>query len=257
MDLELWQLAVTVGRDPRPARRSCAHSPQELAADYAAGALPAVAQTGLPGLPRRVRPPRRGGDRPWHAAVVRGTGPYPRHDHQLPAGGGPRAGPGPAVRPGCGTRRGQDPQPRGTGRGPEPLAGAGWSALPAPGPAAVRAARTAQVLHRPGARGNAPAARRRSAPSWPGPARSPTADDVYFLEFDEVRVGLRGADLKGLVADRRAALRRRTARRRHIPRLLLSDGTDVEAAVHGQVRPLPAPSPAHRRRPAPPPERSG
>ena len=56
------------------------------------------------------------------------------------------------------------------------------------------------------------------------------ADDVYFLELDEVRVGLRGADLKGIVADRRR-LYDVELRRRRIPRLLLSDGTDVEAAM--------------------------
>jgi pyruvate,water dikinase len=57
-----------------------------------------------------------------------------------------------------------------------------------------------------------------------------TADDIFFLYFDEIRVGLRGAELKGLVADRRR-LYDRELRRRHIPRLLLSDGTDVEAAM--------------------------
>jgi pyruvate,water dikinase len=56
------------------------------------------------------------------------------------------------------------------------------------------------------------------------------ADDVYFLEFDEVRVGLRGADLKGIVAGRHR-IYDVELRRRRIPRLLLSDGTDVEAAV--------------------------
>jgi pyruvate,water dikinase len=56
------------------------------------------------------------------------------------------------------------------------------------------------------------------------------AGDVYFLEFDEVRVGLRGADLRGIVAGRRR-LYDVELRRRRIPRLLLSDGTDVEAAV--------------------------
>jgi rifampicin phosphotransferase len=55
-------------------------------------------------------------------------------------------------------------------------------------------------------------------------------NDVFFLDFDEVRVGLRGADLRGLVADRRR-LYDRELRRRHIPRILLSDGTDVEAAM--------------------------
>ena len=56
------------------------------------------------------------------------------------------------------------------------------------------------------------------------------ADDVFFLDFDEIRVGLRGADLHGIVADRRR-LYDIELRRRRIPRLLLSDGTDVEAAM--------------------------
>jgi pyruvate,water dikinase len=61
-------------------------------------------------------------------------------------------------------------------------------------------------------------------------------DDVFFLDFDEVRVGLRGADLRGIVADRRR-LYDRELRRRHIPRILLSDGTDVEAALLAKTPP--------------------
>ncbi|HSO15866.1 MAG TPA: PEP-utilizing enzyme, partial [Arthrobacter sp.] len=56
------------------------------------------------------------------------------------------------------------------------------------------------------------------------------ADDVFFLDFDEIRVGLRGADLHGIVTARRR-LYDTELRRRRIPRLLLSDGTDVEAAL--------------------------
>jgi pyruvate,water dikinase len=56
------------------------------------------------------------------------------------------------------------------------------------------------------------------------------ADDVFFLDFDELRVALRGAGMQDLVAGRRR-LYDVELRRRHIPRLLLSDGTDVEAAV--------------------------
>lgn len=56
------------------------------------------------------------------------------------------------------------------------------------------------------------------------------AGDVFFLDFDELRVGLRGADLKGIVTGRRR-LYDVELRRRRIPRLLLSDGTDVEAAA--------------------------
>ncbi len=56
------------------------------------------------------------------------------------------------------------------------------------------------------------------------------ADDVFFLDFDEARVGLRGADLHGPVTDRRQIYNRELQRRR-IPRILLSDGTDVESAL--------------------------
>ncbi|MGN7198566.1 PEP/pyruvate-binding domain-containing protein [Arthrobacter sp. SAFR-044] len=54
--------------------------------------------------------------------------------------------------------------------------------------------------------------------------------DVFFLDFDELRVALRGADLKDVVAGRRRTYDVEL-RRRRIPRLLLSDGTDVEAAM--------------------------
>ncbi|EMY32259.1 PEP/pyruvate-binding pyruvate phosphate dikinase, partial [Arthrobacter crystallopoietes BAB-32] len=56
------------------------------------------------------------------------------------------------------------------------------------------------------------------------------ADDVFFLDLAEARVGLRGAELQGITVERRRNYAREM-RRRHIPRLLLSDGTDVEAAM--------------------------
>jgi phosphohistidine swiveling domain-containing protein len=55
------------------------------------------------------------------------------------------------------------------------------------------------------------------------------ADDLWFLRMSEVRRGLAGEDLRGLVAERRAEYAREM-RRRHVPRVLLSDGTDAEAA---------------------------
>jgi phosphohistidine swiveling domain-containing protein len=54
------------------------------------------------------------------------------------------------------------------------------------------------------------------------------ADDVFYLDLVEARNALDGADLHGVVAERRAEYEREL-RRRHIPRLLLSDGTEVEA----------------------------
>ncbi|MFE3453855.1 PEP/pyruvate-binding domain-containing protein [Nonomuraea sp. NPDC059194] len=55
-----------------------------------------------------------------------------------------------------------------------------------------------------------------------------TADDVYFLDFRETRAALGGGYLGALVAERRAAYEQEV-RRRHVPRVLLSDGTEPEA----------------------------
>ena len=60
--------------------------------------------------------------------------------------------------------------------------------------------------------------------------RLASADDVFFLSLPEVRRALAGEDMRSIV-DRRRAEYRRERGRRHIPRLLLSDGTDVEAEV--------------------------
>jgi pyruvate,water dikinase len=55
-------------------------------------------------------------------------------------------------------------------------------------------------------------------------------DDVYFLTLAEAREAVGGADMRELVAARRATHERERARR-YIPRVLLSDGTDAEAAL--------------------------
>ncbi len=61
-----------------------------------------------------------------------------------------------------------------------------------------------------------------------------TAEDIFFLDISEVRRGLAGEVLRDLVAERRQAYEIEL-RRRHIPRLLLSDGTELEA-VAGAAR---------------------
>jgi rifampicin phosphotransferase len=59
------------------------------------------------------------------------------------------------------------------------------------------------------------------------------ADDVFFLDLREVRSAVTGADHRSAVAERREVYAREL-RRRHIPRVLLSDGTEPEAlAVSG------------------------
>ena len=55
-------------------------------------------------------------------------------------------------------------------------------------------------------------------------------DDIFFLMLPEARRAVRGEDMRELVAARRSEFAREHARR-HLPRLLLSDGTDAEAAL--------------------------
>jgi pyruvate,water dikinase len=55
-------------------------------------------------------------------------------------------------------------------------------------------------------------------------------DDIFFLTLPEARRAAGGEDMRQLVAARRATFERERARR-HIPRILLSDGTDAEAAL--------------------------
>jgi pyruvate,water dikinase len=55
-------------------------------------------------------------------------------------------------------------------------------------------------------------------------------DDVYFLTLAEARDAVGGADMRAVVIERRATHVREQARR-YIPRVLLSDGTDAEAAL--------------------------
>ncbi len=62
------------------------------------------------------------------------------------------------------------------------------------------------------------------------------SDDVFFLDFAEVRRGLTGQSMRLLVDDRRTAYATEL-RRRHIPRLLLSDGTELEALAGLAERP--------------------
>ncbi|MFN2520614.1 MAG: PEP/pyruvate-binding domain-containing protein [Candidatus Limnocylindria bacterium] len=61
-------------------------------------------------------------------------------------------------------------------------------------------------------------------------------DDVWFLTLPELRRAANGEDARGIVSGRRAEYRREVARR-HIPRVLLSDGTDAEAAFAAPALP--------------------
>lgn len=74
--------------------------------------------------------------------------------------------------------------------------------------------------------------------------RVAAADDIWFLTLHDARRAVAGEDMHARVAERRAEYRREE-RRRHIPRVLLSDGTDAEAAfaspaTDGAIRGTPA-----------------
>lgn len=59
-------------------------------------------------------------------------------------------------------------------------------------------------------------------------------DDVYFLDFVQARAGLNGTDLHGVVAMARENYEAELGRR-HIPRVILSDGTEPEATARANV----------------------
>jgi pyruvate,water dikinase len=61
-------------------------------------------------------------------------------------------------------------------------------------------------------------------------ARIDQVDDIFFLDLGDARRGLAGEDLRALVVERREAYQQEL-KRRHIPRLLLSDGTEPEAVA--------------------------
>ncbi|AFR27322.1 PEP/pyruvate-binding domain-containing protein [Arthrobacter sp. Rue61a] len=57
-------------------------------------------------------------------------------------------------------------------------------------------------------------------------------EDIFFLDLDDVEIALAGDDVHEVVAERRAAYLQEL-RRKHIPRVLLSDGTEPEATASG------------------------
>lgn len=61
--------------------------------------------------------------------------------------------------------------------------------------------------------------------------RLESAGDIFFVTLPEARAALAGEDLRPLVCGRRAAYEQEM-RRRHVPRILLSDGTEPEVEAH-------------------------
>jgi rifampicin phosphotransferase len=64
-----------------------------------------------------------------------------------------------------------------------------------------------------------------------GIGRLENAEDIFFLSVPEAWAALAGADLRPLVRERRAVYESEV-KRRHVPRLLLSDGTEPTVETH-------------------------
>jgi len=236
MDLELWRLAVAVGQDPDARHMFRELRPDRLASRYRAGTLPRVAQESLRGFLARY----------GHRAVAEIDLGMPRWaeepDHLL----------------GMVTNylRVQDPEQAPDRQFARAASHADERVRELVGKATARSRLRGQLV--------ALCLRRvrqlsglRELPKFYivlvmaemhrqldaiGGELAKTgsiaaAGDVFFLDFDELRVALRGADLRKLVADRRR-MYDVELRRRHVPRLLLSDGTDVEAAVAARTAAL-------------------
>jgi phosphohistidine swiveling domain-containing protein len=72
---------------------------------------------------------------------------------------------------------------------------------------------------------------------WPvgqelaGATRLDSAGDIFFLSIPEAWAALTGEDLRTIVRERRAVYEQEIGRR-HVPRLLLSDGTEPAVETH-------------------------
>jgi rifampicin phosphotransferase len=75
--------------------------------------------------------------------------------------------------------------------------------------------------------------------------RLEVAEDVFFITLPEARAALEGADTRALVREHRADYEHELSRR-HVPRILLSDGAEPTAQTHtagsadGMLRGTPA-----------------
>ncbi|MGX1162149.1 pyruvate,water dikinase [Arthrobacter sp. SLBN-100] len=237
MDLELWPLAVSLGSDEEARRAFMELKPGELAARYRAGTLPASAQSGLQAFLSEY----------GHRAVAEIDLGMPRWSEE----------PDHILGMISNYLRVEDP-----GQAPDrQFARAAEHAEARIGELVERAGTKSRL------RGRLVALCLRRTRQLAGLRELPkfcivlvmaemhrqltevgaelvqngtidAAGDVFFLDFDELRVGLRGADLKGIVS-RRRRLYDVELRRRRVPRLLLSDGTDVEAAVMAAAAALP------------------
>jgi pyruvate,water dikinase len=231
MDLELWRVATRIKSDAESVDVLTGHVPAVLAQRYAAGTLPAAAQAGLAeflaryghravaeidvGMPRwrddpshilgvlanylRLADPERAPDRQFSQAAAEAEAQIERLVAEARAKGRVRAV---AVR--AALRRAR--------------LFAGLRELPK----FQIILALAEVRKQVAAVGAVLAEQKRIA----------RADDIFFLDFAEANQALDGADMQDLVAQRQGAYYLELERR-HIPRMLLSDGTEPETLLAG------------------------
>jgi phosphohistidine swiveling domain-containing protein len=231
MDLELWRVAAAIKSDDESLAVLTGHSPTVLAQRFTAGDLPAAAQTGLAGflvryghravgeidvgMPRwrddpthilgvlanylRLEDPERAPDRQFSKAAAEADAQIERLVAEARSRGRLRAV---AVR--AALRRAR--------------LFAGLRELPKFQIVLALAEIRRQLVEV----GAVLAEQKRLA----------RAEDIFFLDFAEAHRALDGADMQDLVAQRQGAYYLELERR-HIPRMLLSDGTEPETLLTG------------------------
>ena len=229
MDLALWDLAATIRKDESAARRLLGEPAAELAAAFHAGTLPPVAQRGVSdflsayghravaeidlGLPRWS-------DDPAHVLGVLAN--YLRLDD-------------PALAPDAVFARGARDAERMIETLVDRARKHGALRARLVRFALDRARQLAGLREIPKyfmivALGKVRAELRRVGAELVDRGTIEAAEDLFFLDLIEARDGLQGGDLRGLVAARRQAYETEL-RRRHVPTVILSDGTEPEVAT--------------------------
>ncbi|RAM35918.1 PEP/pyruvate-binding domain-containing protein [Arthrobacter globiformis] len=234
MDLELWRTATSIREDPESVRALTGEDPETLAGRYAQGSLPTVCQGALRNFLARY----------GHRAVaeidlgIPRWGEDPAHIINALANylklADPELAPDRVFR-----RAAENAETKAAELAARAARSRGRQLGRTVAHSLRRARETAGMREYPKFRLIAAFAVLRRQLQLVGQeladaGRIAVPDDVFFLDLTEARVALRGADLRGPVAERRQSYLREM-RRRRIPRLLLSDGTDVEAAMAGRT----------------------
>jgi pyruvate,water dikinase len=227
MDLRLWQLAQRARADAASERTLRETPPDQLARQYAEGALPPTLQAGLAeflqayghrgvaeidlGLPRWS-------EDPTHILGVLAN--YLRLDD-------PARAPDAQFRTAAREAEVAATELARRARRRSPLRGALVRFLLRRS-RALSGIREAPKFHFVRVLAQARALLRPVGEELAAAGRLAAADDIYFVTLPEARAGLGGTDLRALVAERRATYEREL-HRRHIPHVLLSDGTEPTA----------------------------